>query len=66
MNKPISIAIKETKEKIILICNESELPITILDLIMQGICGEIRNLADKQTLEEEKRYAESLETMNQK
>lgn len=66
MDKPISMAIKETKEKIILICAESELHITILDLIMQGICGEIHNLADKQTLEEEKRYVESLEIVNQK
>lgn len=64
MNKPISMAIKETKDKIIQICAESELHITILDLIIQGIYGEIRNLADKQTLEEGRRYAESLETMN--
>lgn len=57
MNKPITMVIKETKNKIANICNESGLPPVILDLIVQGIYSEIHSLAERQSLEEEMAYA---------
>ena len=58
MNKPLTMVVKETKEKIASICNESGLPPVILDLIVQGIYSEIHFLVEKQTLEEEKSYVQ--------
>ena len=57
MNKPITMVIKETKNKLANICNESGLSPIILDLIMQGIYSEIHSLAERQSIEEEKAYA---------
>lgn len=61
MNKPLTMVIKETKNKLANICNESGLPPIVLDLIMQGIYSEIHSLAEKQTLEEEMAYARMIE-----
>ena len=58
MNKPITMTIKETKEKMINIINESGLSPAVLDLIMQGIYFEIHTIAEKQAAEEEKAYIE--------
>lgn len=58
MNKPLTMVVKETKEKIASVCNESGLPPVILDLIIQGIYSEIHMLVEKQTLEEEKSYVQ--------
>ena len=58
MNKPLTMVVKETKEKIASVCNESGLPPVILDLIMQGLYSEIHLLVEKQTLEEEKSYVQ--------
>lgn len=57
MNKPFTMVIKETKNKIANICNESGLHPIILDMIMQGIYSEIHSLAERQSLEEEMTYA---------
>lgn len=57
MNKPITIIIKETKNKLANVCNESGLSPVILDLIMQGIYFEIHSIAEKQTADEEMSYA---------
>lgn len=62
MNKPLTMVIKETKAKLINICNESGLPPVILDLIMQGVYSEIHSLVEKQTAEEEKAYMEMIKT----
>lgn len=59
MNKPLTMVIKETKTKIANICNESNLPPVILDLIIQGIYSEIHSLVEKQTLEEIAEYIKS-------
>lgn len=56
MNKPITMIIKDTKRKLVSVCNESGLSPAILDLIMQGIYSEIHTLAEKQALEEEAAY----------
>lgn len=61
MNKPLTVIIKETQQKIVSVCNESGLPPIILDLIMQGIYSDIHSLAEKQTLEEAKAYMKSFE-----
>lgn len=60
MNKPLTMIVKETKTKLINACNESGLSPVILDLIMQGIYSEIHTLAEKQSMEEEMAYAQSL------
>lgn len=61
MNKPLAMVIKETKNKLINICNESGLPPIVLDLVVQGIYSEIHSLAERQTLEEEIAYVKTLE-----
>ena len=66
MNKPITMVIKETKNKIANICNESGLSPIILDLIMQGIHSEIHSLAERQTMEEEMSYVKMLEEASKK
>lgn len=58
MNKPITMAIKETKTKLANVINESGLSLVVLDLIMQGIYSEIHTLAERQAAEEEKAYIE--------
>lgn len=57
MNKPITMIIKETKSKLVDVCNESGLSPAILDLVIQGIYSEVHALAEKQALEEESIYA---------
>lgn len=56
MNKPLTMVIKETKTNLAKVCNESGLPLAILDLIVQGIYSEIHTLVEKQTMEEEMAY----------
>lgn len=56
MNKPMTMVVKETKSKLINVCNESGLPLVVLDLILQGICSEVHTLAEQQTVREEKDY----------
>lgn len=64
MNKPLTMAIKETQMKLASVCNESGLPPVILDLIIYGMYSEIHSLAEKQSSEEEKSYKEALEDEN--
>jgi hypothetical protein len=66
MNKPLTMVIKETKNKIANVCNESGLSPAILDLIMQGIYSEIHSLAERQTVEEEMSYVKMLEETSKK
>lgn len=60
MNKPITMIVKETKTKLINICNESGLPPIILDLIMQGVYTELHSIAEKQASEEEAAYIKAI------
>lgn len=64
MNKPLTITIKEVKESFAEICNKSGLPISILDLIVQGLYSEIHSIAVNQAMEEEKIYMESIKNNN--
>lgn len=56
MNKPLSISIKETKDSLIQICNESHLPPCILELIVQTIYTDISILSKKYLDEDELIY----------
>ena len=60
MNKPFTMTVKETKTKIVNACNESGLSPVILDLIIQGIYSEIHTLAEKQSMEEEVAYIQTV------
>jgi hypothetical protein len=60
MNKPITMVIKETKNKLVNVCNESGLSPAVLDLIMQGLYSEIHSLAERQAAEEEMAYVKML------
>lgn len=60
MNKPLTIAIKETKSKIISACNESGIPLAVLDLIVGGIYSEIHALVEKQAIEDEASYMSAI------
>jgi hypothetical protein len=56
LNKPITMAIKETKAKLISVINESILSPAVLDLIVQGIYYEVHSAAQRQADDEEKAY----------
>lgn len=66
MNKPITMVIKETKQKLINVCNESGLSPVILDLIIQGVYTDVHSLAERQTIEEEINYRKVLEESSKK
>ena len=59
-NKPLTMIIKETKLKLASVCNESGLSPAILDLIVQGIYSEVHSLAEKQALEEQMSYMQTI------
>lgn len=61
MNKPITIVIKETTNKLANVCNESGLSPAILDLIVQNFYANIHSLANRQAIDEEMSYAKMLE-----
>ena len=48
MNKPISISIKETRQGICDVINASGLPISVIELIMSDVYGEVQLIARKQ------------------
>ena len=60
MNKPISIIVDETNEKIVKACNESGLPMCVLELIIKNIHNEISNLSEKVLIEDKAMYEQSL------
>lgn len=61
MNKPASVAIKEFAEKMEGCINESGLPPIIVEMVMRSYYMRIKEMADEQTIREEKAYRESLE-----
>lgn len=48
MSKPISISIKETRQGICDVINASGLPISVIELIMSDVYGEVQLIARKQ------------------
>lgn len=66
ISKPFSMIVKETKNKLIKVCNESELSPVVLDLILQGMYSEIHFIVERQTVEEESSYYKMLEEESKK
>ena len=53
MNRPASVAIREFEENIERFINDSGLPPIIIEMIMRGYYIQIREMAKKQTEQEE-------------
>lgn len=66
MNKPLTMIIKETKSKLANVCNESGLPFAVLDLVVKDFYLELRSLAERQSLEEETAYINTIKEENKK
>ena len=60
MDKSLAIIIKETKTRLVDICNESKLPPAILDLIVESIYTEIHSLVERQLLNDEISYIKTV------
>lgn len=60
MDKPISMVIKETKSNLIQVCNESNLHISILQLIVKEMHDELNKVAQRVMEEEELQYSNSI------
>ena len=60
MNKPISMVIKETKSNLIQVCNESNLHISILQLIVKEMHDELNKVAQRVMEEEELQYSNAI------
>ncbi|GFI61259.1 hypothetical protein IMSAG049_00416 [Clostridiales bacterium] len=61
MNKPASVAIKEFSLKLEDCINESALPPIVIEMIMRGYYLQIKEMADRQTKEEEEQYKKEKE-----
>lgn len=66
MNKPLTMVIKETTNKLANICNESGLHPAILDFIIQKLYSEVHSVAERQAAEEEVAYAKMLKEVSKK
>ena len=66
MEKSLSMIINDTKTKLIQACNESTLPVNILELIVKDIYTEIHLLAEKQLQEDTKKYDIQMKQMKSK
>lgn len=60
MDKPVSILVNETKTKLIQLCNSSNLPPCVLELIIESIYKEIHSLSQNQLHEDELVYLNSI------
>lgn len=61
MNKPLSLILQDTKTNIITSCNQSGLPLVILDMIVQDIAKDIHMAALQQAEQEKAAYAATIE-----
>lgn len=65
MNKPVSMRITETRERLINACNESELPICVLDMLIREVYFDVHRTAKQSAQEEAANYIQaSLEERN--
>ena len=60
MNKPFTMTVKETEARLAEVCNNSGLPLVVLDLIVRGLSSDIHSLVEKQAVEEEKAYENAI------
>ena len=59
MNKPISMAINETRISLLKICNESGLPACILEPIVKDLYEEVKRVSAIQLRQDEESYAKT-------
>lgn len=60
MNKPISMAINETRISLANVLNTSNLPPCILEMIVKELYDEARQLSSFQSKQDEENYAKAL------
>ena len=61
MDKPLSLVLRDTKKDLIQVCNNSGLPIFVLDMVIQDIAKDISIMATQQLQREEAAYLAALE-----
>lgn len=61
IEKPISVAIEETKQQIADVINNSQLSPVVLDLILKDIYNEVHNVYTTQALQEKQQYEASIQ-----
>ena len=66
MNKPISIAINDTKNSIISSINESGLPACILLEILNSLVSQVNELAKQELANDTKQYIEDAKNKEKK
>ena len=66
MNKPISIAINDTKNSIISSINESGLPACILLEILNSLVSQVNELAKQELANDTKQYIEDMKKKENK
>ena len=59
MEKPISMKITETKEQLAKVCNESKLPICVLDMVVKEVYSEVHKAAGITAKEEAAKYIQA-------
>lgn len=65
MEKPVSMRIAETREQLINACNESKLPICVLDMLVREVYCDVHRTAKQSAQEEAANYIQaSLEEQN--
>lgn len=60
IEKPISMAVEETKQQIAEVINNSQLSPVVLDLILKDIYNEVHNIYMTQALQEKQQYEISI------
>lgn len=60
MNKPISMVINETRISLLKICNESQLPTCVLELIVKDLYNDVNRVSTVQAKQDEENYAKAL------
>ena len=66
MEKPISLILRDTKLELAKICNESKLPVYLLEPILKELYIEIKELTKQQIEYDEKSYRKSILEKEQK
>ena len=65
MNKPVSMVIKEVDKNLRNIVNESQLPISIIELILSNLLNEVGIVSQNQYELEKRQYDNSLKEMEE-
>lgn len=57
--KPISMAINETRISLLKICNESQLPSCVLELIIKDLYNDVNRVSEVQLKQDEENYVKA-------